>query len=43
MSEESTDRLFDPSYIAGLLDATARVRFDISEQPEEVFTVRPML
>lgn len=43
MSNESTTAEFNPSYIAGLLDAIARVRFDISEQPDGTFTVRPML
>ena len=34
---------FDPPYIAGLLDAIGRVRFDISETEEGTYTVRPML
>lgn len=40
-SPERTD--FDPTYIAGLLDSIARVRFDLTEQPDGTFTVRPML
>lgn len=43
MSSGASDLDIDPSYIAGLLDAVARIRFDLSEQPDGTFTVRPML
>ncbi|MFC7233406.1 HNH endonuclease [Saliphagus sp. GCM10025308] len=43
MDTEKGASTLDPEYIAGLLDSTARVRFNISEQPDDTFTVRPQL
>jgi len=41
MSSDDTD--FDPAYIAGLLDATGRVRFEITVQDNNNYTIRPQL
>lgn len=43
MSTSQPDFDFPPSYIAGLLDATGRVRFPISETDDGRFTVHPTL
>lgn len=43
MGEQSGETELDPAYVAGLLDATGRVRFDISETGDGTYTVRPML
>lgn len=43
MASNQEGERFDPAYIAGLLDVTSRVRFEINKQPEETFTVRPTL
>ncbi|WP_233194401.1 HNH endonuclease [Haloferax marisrubri] len=43
MSNSQPDFDFPPSYIAGLLDATGRVRFPISETEDGHFTVHPVL
>ncbi|WP_338738646.1 HNH endonuclease [Haloplanus salilacus] len=43
MSAEEAPIDFDPSYVAGLFDTVGRVRFDISETPQDGYTVRPML
>lgn len=39
----ATDLDLNPAYVAGLLDATARVRFDFEEHDTGEFTVRPTL
>lgn len=43
VSGEPAEPELDPSYVAGLLDSIARVRFDLAEQDDGTFTVRPML
>lgn len=34
---------FDPSYIAGLLDGIARIRFDYSHHDDNTYTIRPFI
>ncbi|WP_338417016.1 HNH endonuclease [Halobacterium salinarum] len=43
MSIESEGKDYPPSYIAGLLDATGRVRFNLSKAGDGEYTVRPSL
>jgi hypothetical protein len=43
MERDEDSPALDPSYVAGLLDAVGRVRFDINETPEGQYTVRPMV
>lgn len=43
MSTDADTVDFAPSYIAGLFDTIGRVRFDMSETEEGMYTVRPML
>jgi 5-methylcytosine-specific restriction protein A len=43
METQQEDSTLDPEYVAGLLDSTARVRFNFTEQPDDTFTVRPQL
>ena len=43
MSSSQPDFDFPPSYIAGLLDATGRVCFPISEAGDDQYTVHPAL
>lgn len=43
MNSSQPDFDFPPSYIAGLLDATGRVRFPISKAGDDQYTVHPAL
>lgn len=43
MSSETREFDYSPSYIAGLLDMTGRIRFQLSETDNGQYTVRPSL